>query len=265
MNYINNKIHDLISVEQNKSLISLREETKQLRSALSQKTGETFENYLIQAKEQIDQKHKMYKARLLELNGAYYQDPLSLLKRAWDAAVRAIASLLGGATTTREKLEEQNKALLGTNRTEIANPIDEYFKLEKERNACIELLQQTLFLRQGSLDKRKNELEARQLELCGHYYADPKGLLDQAWRCYSAAGQETELKTYQQLDQERQWIEIQLSILQKGASSHENPIFALAQQNMENRLQELEKTIEQISLKNLHPGTSADQVLNYDL
>lgn len=253
-------------------LSTLLEETNQLRQALEKKTGKVFLQYAQRAEQQLKDDGQTAAHRLLELNGSYFQDPLSLLKQAWDAAIKAIEELFQGTVIqTREDLKEKYHIFQSSNRTKETQLIQAYFNLEEERSTCQEALKKQISqTTESCIEERKQKLQKRKEALCGTFYEDPTGLLDQAWKKYiravqsSASNTEKLLKSYQQLEQKRKLIDVELSILHENtntsSSFSKRSIEILAENAITERLKEIEQ---QIKLKqhpsiDMHPGLGND-------
>ena len=244
-------------------LNALSEEAYLLREALAIKTGGTFSKYIDKAQNQLGLDRQEAANRLLELNGAYYKDPLSLLKRAWDAAVKAIEELFGSVVIqTRKDLEEKHNNFQSSNRIKEAQLIEAYFNLETERNTCRETLKETI----GTQAKSSVTILAqKKQELCGAFYGDSNGQLDKAWKKYTAAlgtsdpNAEKLLKAYEGLEKKRKVIDIELSILEEqtnpSSDFSKRSVEVLAEDAIRERLKEIEKKICPIHpIISMHPG-----------
>lgn len=232
---------------------------------LIEKTSESFQAFvsetiacLLKAKEQC-------LARLRALNGEFFQDPQSLLKKAWDSIVSLIDLILGKKIETRDQLKQVTATLKGQAelKGEEIKPalaaIKEYTALEKERNSCIEQLKNIASTEKmgpsglslaGALFKEKETLVQRQKELCGCYYEDPAGLLAQAWREYKNAADAgrseaiIHLENYNNLEKERNAINAKLFILDQQISAPlmtDRSIEALTTASIEEKMESLEK------------------------
>jgi hypothetical protein len=170
---------------------------------------------------------------LSSLNGDYYQDPNSRLKQKWDQVVETAQTALGTKIGKLDQLEEIYPQLQsGTSNQKIAakTAIDSYRALEKQRDEQQSQLNRIVSLEKtvenydnNLLDQKRIKLQEKHKELCGDYYGDPKGQLDQAWRRYQTAvlhgsTENYSLERYNQLETNRKQIEAQLfNILQQSS------------------------------------------------
>ena len=152
---------------------------------------------------------------LAKLNGAYYQDPNSELKQAWDTLVITVKNA-GLDAERADQLQDIAKKLESSTReqaTTAKNAIGSYQKLQETRDQWQRQLNKILGAEktektkaaelENSLKVKKAQLQQRQHELCGDYFGDSRGLLDQAWQTHQDA-------TYQALEIERRKIEAEL-------------------------------------------------------
>ncbi len=120
-------------------------------------------------------------------------------------------------------LNHQLKNPENTEKEQARSAISKFILLEKARNDKQKQLDQIIATQKtGSLplqddfNAKKHILETRQQELCGNYFKDPNGLLDQAWSKYvqaeanSSTDANSLLEAFTKLDEERKQIDAQL-------------------------------------------------------
>ncbi len=204
-------------------------EIKKLEKSLNDKTSDVFHKKVQEMINLLASEKQKCETELLQLNGAYYEDPKSLLKKAWDELVERVQIALGIHVNDRSQLDQ---VLLDLNtlhpdaRQEAIQAISTYLKLEKKRDGLQEKLEQIIASQKtGSLPlqeiflREKQKLENRHIELCGHYFKDPNGLLDQTWSKYVQAQTNGSseapslLEQFNQLEEERKQTEGKLFIV----------------------------------------------------
>lgn len=180
--------------EHGQNVAKISEQINALNAALSDHTGKVFQDHLNTYEKNLKADQNKRANELTKLNGAYYQDPSSLLKQAWDKLVKAVQSALGKTVNAREELDSIQIELSKSTTTDVSeatNSINEYRKLESDRNKLETYLNNLIGLEktgpsaiatQEELLKEKAALLNRQQELCGTHWGDPKSLLEQAWR-----------------------------------------------------------------------------------
>lgn len=203
----------------------LSQEIQSLNQSLANRTGEVFKRKLSETSTLIQHEKEKCLNDLKRMNGSYYQDPNSTLKKAWDKLVETVQKALGIKVEKREQLDDISEQLNDLPETEAVktakSALNGYTLREKARNNRQKQLNLILGTEKNSADfdntltTRKVLLEQRYKDLCGEYYADPKGQLHQAWQNYQTAiatdnDKEQALNTYQDLDEYRKQIESQL-------------------------------------------------------
>lgn len=147
-----------------------------LQAALNDKTGAVFQAQLAETTTLLQKEKQRCIDELHRMNGSFYEDPKSILKKAWDKAASSYLHL--------EKIRNNRQAQL-----------DKIVATEKASTDLDEQLKQ-----------KKTFLMQRHRELCGDYFADPSGQLHQAWTS-DPAGE------YLKLEEERKKIEAELSAI----------------------------------------------------
>ncbi len=235
-----------------------------LKLALGDHSSGVFTAKIEKKIAKLETEKKVCEERLAELNGSYYQDPASLLKKAWDSIVDTIDTTFNVRIKTREELDSaperifenlnaitdrdkfNTKSVVYSNTT-IA--ITDYIKLEEERDAIqaqikkIVVTQKTEPKFEKTLSDQLKALEARQKELCGEYYQDPRGLLDQKWRA-SQAGNSDASAEFFTLETERKSNEAKIFALREQISAgviSGRDIEAVTAESIDKKVVELEK------------------------
>jgi hypothetical protein len=176
----------------------LTQEIQFLEQSLNDKTGPVFKTKVSETIDLIQTEKEKCIKDLVRMNGDYYQDPKSSLKRTWDTLVDKVGIALGVRTETLEQLGEISDQLNSGSPTEekeaAKSAIETYLFIEKKRNdrqAQLNLIisteKTTEPLTDDTLTQQKTSLQQRLRELCGDYYGDPNGKLDQAWKEYQTA------------------------------------------------------------------------------
>lgn len=167
------------------------------------------------------------------MNGSYYQDPRSALKTAWDQLVESVDQAISFKIEKADQLDqalEQLNIEPNQKKQSAQRIIVHYRALESIRNNRQTQLDRILATEKATensddlLKQKKELLKQRHQELCGDYFGDPKGQLDQAWQKYQTALKhgatgEMTLDTYQALDGERKQIEAQLYDIEQQFSA----------------------------------------------
>jgi hypothetical protein len=190
-----------------------------LQQALGDKASAAFQQKLAETiNYEKNEKTKCIEA-LTKLNGAYYQDPDSELKKGWDNLVKAVRD--AGLNVERlDQLEEITKKLESSTNEKAAtaqNKIISYQTLNETRNQWQRQLTKILgeekaesAALENQLKVKKEQLQQRHRELCGNYFGDSRGKLDQAWQKYQTEGTEIALNAYKALETERKKTEAEL-------------------------------------------------------
>jgi hypothetical protein len=215
--------------------LEIESEINKLKTALNNRSGDAFKRVISEAGEQFQKDLNAEKTRCLQslarLNGEFFQDPNSLLKKAWDAIVKLL-QLVGINIKNRNELEEYETKLRKSsgNRAPLAlAAIEKYKKLEAKRDSMATLLDTIVSTEktiskdfQTQLESKKKDLEKHKKALCGSYYQDPNGELDMAWKAYTAelsAGNSSAssmlLEQFHRLDDRRKSYEAQLCEIEK--------------------------------------------------
>lgn len=198
----------------------------------TQRTDTVFKNKVIEVKSAIQKEKQKCEADLLLLNGAYYQDPKSMLKMAWDELVQYV-SQVGLNIESADQLEsisDQLKRDQTPAKQSALSKIDIFKDAEELRNQRQAQLNRILATEkivanpEELLKQQQAELKQKHHTLCGDYFGDPNGQLDQAWRRYQTAiadgsNDESPLAAYQKLETERKKIEARLYQIEQQFSS----------------------------------------------
>jgi hypothetical protein len=195
---------------------AITKEIQALQQALNDKTGVVFKQKVAQTVESVKNEKKELVRILNRMNGTYYQDSTSPLKKAWDKLVTMVKTV-GSDVERLEQLtpiSTQLNAATATPATEAAKKaIHNYGVIEKKRNELQAKLEKTIGIQKADgrlevdllLEVEQKKLEKRHQELCGDYF---NGELDRAWR--QAQVDPTTLTAYQTLEAERKHIEAEL-------------------------------------------------------
>jgi hypothetical protein len=208
-------------------------EITSLVTACNEKTGAVFQNKVTEIKLAIRDEKQLCLQDLLLMNGHYYQDPRSALKTAWDGLVKSVDQANGFKIERADQLDDV-LAQLRTDQTPQKNgarqKIVHYKKLEAIRNNRQTQLNRILATEKAAenpddlLKQQKELLKHTYHELCGDYFGDPKGLLDQAWQKYQTglahgSTDESSLDVYQGLEESRKTIEAKLYEIEQQFSA----------------------------------------------
>ena len=208
-------------------------EIQSLETACIQKTGEVFKNKITETKLAIREEKQLCLQDLLLMNGYYYQDPRSALKTAWDELVKSVDQANGFKIERADQLDDvltQLRTDQTPQKKEARRKIVHYRKLETIRNNRQTQLNRILATEKAAenpddlLKQQKELLKQAYHELCGDYFGDPKGLLDQAWQKYQTdlihgSTDESSLDVYQGLEESRKKIEAQLYAIEQQLSA----------------------------------------------
>ncbi|MBS0604656.1 MAG: hypothetical protein JSS60_06435 [Verrucomicrobia bacterium] len=242
--------------EHTRQLSKIEQEQTLLRTALTTKSGETFQKTITQTSDALQAERQKCSTALERMNGSFYQDPKSLLKKAWDRIVEHVKNALSIDVTERGQLDGLSShldSLASTpEREQAKSAIKNYISTEQKRDRIQAQMTQIVSsqktgpkateLNTSLLTERKT-LENRQKELCGSYFQDPDSLLDKAWK--SCERDPALLDAYQQLDSERKSIETRLISINHQLSipaSSDRTIEVLSLESMTAQLQALEET-----------------------
>jgi hypothetical protein len=203
-----------------------------------------FREKLTQIRTDLQSQKQAYEARLLELNGRYFQDAQSPLKQAWDTVVRKVRAacemvLKGRQDLTLAQQKMETYTYLDAGKVEASQSIDNYIALERERNQLTHLLHELVRIEKASalndelnaaLQNQITTLQTRQIALCGKRYQDPNGLLDKAWKQHKQALAKKNaieapklLNAFRKLDEERKNNDAKLFELKKQLLLSQGP------------------------------------------
>jgi hypothetical protein len=251
----------------------LAQEIHSLQQSLRDKTGQVFQKNVSNIQKAIQDEKQNYVHDLNQMNGSYYQDPNSILKRAWDKMVELVQLALGFKVERADQLDgvfaqlnnDSNDANINAKRS-----IDDFKRLEKNRDTLQNQLNQILSFEktasdpkatQENLETKRNLLKQKHKELCGNYFGDPNGTLHQAWEEYQTAlahgsTHELSLAAYQELDTYRKQIEAELYDIERqlgipASATHTYEV--LTTQSITKqiaKLQEIQRTVPNLSKYN---------------
>lgn len=226
--------------QHNENIGSINNEINSLRQSLNEKTGAVFKSKVVELVHAV-QEEKVYCIQdLLALNGSYYEDPRSALKVAWDELVQSVYTATDFKVERADQLDNALAELLFIDPCNVNDPdgekksandkIEHYKNLETMRNRRQAQLNQILASEKAdqnleeTLKNQKEMLKQTHLKLCGHYFGDPQGQLDQAWQKYQnekthGLDGEDSLAAYQALDQSRKEIEAKLYEIEQQLST----------------------------------------------
>lgn len=186
-----------------------------LTAALTDSTSKIFKSKINETKNELNLEKESCLNSLIRLNGEFFQDPKSSLKKAWDRVVTNVQEALQLKIEFRHELENVTKALESKPKDEIVEKAQDavgiYTSLEKKRDNIEVRLNEIIATEKTDAIAPPSEdtLRARQKELCGNYYQDPNCLLDKAWKAYQNALTQNDtsapdlLKQYNLLENER--------------------------------------------------------------
>ncbi len=241
----------------------IESQVEKLQTALQNKSGDAFKKIISEVSNKICEGLELEKQKCMDslarLNGNFFQDPNSGLKKAWDTIVKEMKTM-GIEIEKRDQLDTWEEKLkeMGGNRAPVALlAIKKYKALETKRDAMATWLETIISTEktnsktlQITLESSKQNLEERQKVLCGNYYQDPKGKLDIAWKAYTtglSSGDNSAtdcLEKFNNLDNERKKNEAKLFEIKKQIAIAADPtrtIEALAEAGIEEEIKELEE------------------------
>ncbi len=218
---------------------SLTQEMGFLQQSLTDRTGTLFQSKVIEHVQAISQEKEKCIKDLERMNGSYYQDPESNLKKNWDKLVVSVKTAVGTDVERFEQLptiSSQLESAPSSERIEDAKrKVNSYQFIEKKRNNRQAQLGRIVATEKASkpntdeqLRLKKESLLKKHRELCGDYFGDPNGKLDQAWRKYQTALQhgstgEHSLTAYENLEKQRKQIEAKLYSVEQLLAIPANP------------------------------------------
>ncbi len=239
-------------------------ELQELQGALDDnklnKTNSIFQKKIAEKKEELSAEKKRCSEALVRLNGSFYQDPASSLKKAWDTVVANVYAALSIQVEFRHELDNISNELDTKSETETIksakSSIEIYKKLEEKRDRSEARLHEIIGIERSEvvpipisdpvLINKQNTLLARQKKLSGNYYQDPSCLLDQKWKEYQTAASANHsdaadiLDAYNLLENERKSIDAELSVIQKQllipVATVEKSYAALTTQSIESQI-----------------------------
>lgn len=230
--------------EHAKQAAQLSQEISTLRVALQDKTSGVFQSKLTETTTLLQSEKQKCIDDLLRMNGSYYQDPKSTLKKAWDNLVET-SRAAGVHITGKDNLEEARKKLEEIPQAKAA--IDIYFRIDEIRKRRETHLNSIIATEKASTDledqlkRTKSLLEQKHRELCGDYFADPKGKLHQAWS-NDFSGEYLKLEEQRkQIEAELHEIDRQLAVPISGHRTYE----FLTEMSLSERIAALTKVQEQ--------------------
>jgi hypothetical protein len=240
--------------------------------SLSKKMDEIFRSKVSEIATRL-QKDKQQCIKYLDcMNGSYYQDPHSVLKKSWDKLVKAVQKAIGIQVDREDRLDTLLAQLdIAPNEAKKSarQSIEKYKEIEQKRDDCQSWLNQifgtekaALNLEKGvkinleeQLKAHKGCLKQNYQKLCGNYFGDPNGLLDQAWQKYQAALTQDPTDTssitdYKNLEVNRKKTEAQLhEIEQLLAIPASNHLYEILKTESTNLGEQLKKEEMEINLK----------------
>ncbi len=218
---------------------SLSQEVSSLEQSLTDKTGTVFQSKVAETIQILGQQKTKCLNELNRMNGNYYQDPNSGLKKAWDKVVECSMKALNIKVDRLEQLPEIRSQLETTpeteEKTEAKRKISFYHAIETKRNARKAQLEIIIATEKASLPNFQEQLKQKKealikehKDLCGNYFGDSNGKLDQAWRRYETAINhgstgENSLRAYEALEERRKVIESELHMVDEQLSIPSNP------------------------------------------
>ena len=200
----------------------IKSEIEGLSVAKIDTTSIVFKNRMTKMKADLQDEKETYLASLLRLNGEFFQDPNSVLKKTWDSVVKKVKAALNLEIKNRDQLEETSEKLKKAPQSVLIenarHAIGVYTSLETRRNKIEAELNEIISIEKADLTAPLSEkaLRERQKELCGDYYEDPNCLLDKKWKEYqralasSSPNASALLNAYNILENERKSNEILL-------------------------------------------------------
>lgn len=227
---------------------------QELTDASADTSSAVFKNKFADTKNKLTEEKETCVNALIRLNGEFFQDPASALKKAWDVVVKCVHETLNKNIENRSELEGFEHELNTQPQTDAietaSRSIGAYKMLETRRDKVEARLNEILSSEKAEPEAglSRDALKNRQQELCGNYYADPNGQLDQAWKKYQAALSSNDgsahalLNAYNRLETERKNNEILLQRLDSIAPAlPERTLEALTTQLIQNQIAQLKK------------------------
>src|SRR5450631_4131940 len=124
---IGNSIYSLLPQnEHSKQAAQLESHLLELQTALNDKTSDAFNRVLIDTSAQLKTEKTKCERQLQRLNGSFFQDPKSSLKKAWDTLSNEIFNALGTSIQNRSELEPISQQLQDENFTKAKSAIQIY-------------------------------------------------------------------------------------------------------------------------------------------
>ena len=253
--------------EHAKNAAKLKQEINDLETSLNDKTGTVFQSKVQETTQTLVQEKKKCIEELTRMNGSYYQDPKSGLKKNWDKLAVSVRKALN-VEVERNQLPTISSQLEKAPETEdtrtAKSKIISYLAVEKKRDERQAQLERIIATEKASTPtfeeqtkSKKEALQKRHRELCGEYFGDANGKLDKAWRQYQTAIQsgssgEFFLKVYKSLEEQRKTIEAELHSLEKQSTipaTPESTFEALTTSSVSKQIETLKDT--QIKESNL--------------
>jgi hypothetical protein len=224
--------------EHTRQAARLNQEVNSLEQSLTNKTGTVFQSKVAETAQMLGQEKTKCLTELTRMNGSYYQDPNSGLKKAWDKVVASSMKALNVKVERLEQLPEIRSQLEPSDteeKAEAKKKIGYYQAIETKRNARKAQLERIIAIEKASLPNFQEQLKQKKEallkehnELCGNYFGDSNGKLDQAWKRYQTAIEhgstgEHSLKAYQDLEERRKTIEAELQMVDEQISIPSSP------------------------------------------
>lgn len=222
--------------QHSKEVVKINKRVDALNEALQDTTNTVFINKMKATTDALTTEKEKCLKTLDNLNGAYYQDPKSKLKQCWDKLIETVRIALGVSVQMRAEVNTILTQLNADSSPSSVNAdsspssdklsaktaIEEFLQSEKTRDETEKQLE-VIIAKEKILPNKINELtserktlEARHLELCGKYFMDTDGLLDQAWVKFQEAIKNGASDTknlsdkFYKLEEERKQIENKL-------------------------------------------------------
>jgi hypothetical protein len=210
--------------EHSKKAAELTQEIQSLTQSLTDKTGQVFQSKVSDTMRTIQEQKQKCLDDLHRMNGSFYQDPQSTLKKAWDKLVESVCAAIGFHMERADQLDTVS-AQLSTDSNDAKKfaktRIDAFKGIEKKRDTRQSQLNLILSTEKAAsnpkenLEMKRDLLKQKHKELCGNYFGDPNGTLDQAWQKYQTAlaygsTHELSLAAYQELETYRKQTEAEL-------------------------------------------------------
>lgn len=200
---------------------AIEDQKKKLR------TDKIFQKTMVEIQGKLQTEKEQCINALTVLNGSFFQDPSSWLKRRWDTVVKTVNVALNLKIQHQRELQTvltQLDSLPFSSQEieEAKSAINTYVRFEKQRDTQQKRLLEIICIEssgnsgvQESLKTELEALKARQKQLCGNYYKDPQGLLHQAWNASRKNLTDKNVLNYDLLERERKAGAAKISALQK--------------------------------------------------